>query len=312
MIVVTGGAGMIGSNLIRALNQDGRSDILLVDDLSDARKLSNIADLDIADYEDMDEFIAGLAGEQSVEAVFHLGACSRTTETDGRYMMRVNYLYSRDLFGVCRDRSIPLIYASSASVYGGGSVFREERECERSLNVYAYSKLLFDNYVRSNANESSAPVCGLRYFNIYGPREAHKDDMASVVFHLHNQIERGENPRLFGAHDGYGAGEQSRDFVHVEDAVAVTLWCWRAGSRGIFNCGTGQAGTFRTLAETVIRAHGRGTIEFIEFPDHLKGKYQSFTQADLTRLRQAGFNGAFRDIAAGARDYVAWLKNTPS
>ena len=312
MIVVTGGAGMIGSSLIAALNDIGRTDILLVEDLSDARKVANLADLEIADFEDMDDFPGRFAQGPAVEAVFHLGACSRTTETDGRYMMRVNYLYSRALLDICLARSIPLVYASSASVYGAGAEFREERDCERPLNVYAYSKLLFDDYVRRVVPPDGPPVCGLRYFNVYGPREAHKDDMASVVFHLHHQILRGGNPRLFGAYDGYRAGEQARDFIHVEDAVAVTLWAWRSGARGIFNCGTGAAGTFRALAETVIECHGRGEIEFIDFPEHLKGRYQSFTEADLTRLRAAGYNGAFRDIRAGARDYVSWLTGAAS
>jgi ADP-L-glycero-D-manno-heptose 6-epimerase len=312
MIVVTGGAGMIGSNLVHALNRLGERDILLVDDLSDGRKVVNIADLEIADYEDMDRLFARLDSGPAPRAVFHLGACSRTTETDGRFMMRVNYLYSRALLGICLERSIPLVYASSAAVYGSGSAFREEPSCERPLNIYAYSKLLFDRYVRHNVPPDGPPVCGLRYFNVYGPRESHKDDMASVVFHLHNQIMSGANPRLFGAHDGYEAGEQARDFIHVDDAVDVTLWCWQAGVSGVFNCGTGRAGTFRALAEAVIEAHGRGEIEYIDFPGHLKGRYQSFTEADLTRLRAAGFEGTFRDVASGTGDYVSWLKNAPS
>ena len=307
MIVVTGGAGMIASNLILALNREGRDDIVMVDDLTDGRKVANIADLQIFDYEDIDDFPARLERLRDIEAIFHLGACSRTTEMDGRYMMRVNYAYSRALLDHCLERAIPLIYASSASVYGSGTEFCEAPQFERPLNAYAYSKLLFDQHVRRRVGEGASPVCGLRYFNVYGPREAHKDDMASVVFHLHNQILRGENPRLFGAYDGYGPGEQSRDFIHVDDAVAVTLWCWRESKRGIFNCGTGKAAPFRALAEAVIAAHGRGEIEYVDFPEHLKGRYQSFTQADLSRLRQAGYKGTFRDISTGAGEYVSWL-----
>lgn len=308
MIIVTGGAGMIGSNLVRALNGRGRDDVLLVDELGDARKLANITDLRIADFEDKDDFIDRLADIPDIEAIFHLGACTRTTETDGRYMMRTNYLYSRQILDHCLGRAIPLVYASSAAVYGNGEVFREAPEYERPLNVYAYSKLLFDRYAARNATADGPPVAGLRYFNVYGPRERHKEDMASVAFHLYGQVSRGGAARLFGAHDGYDAGEQRRDFIHVEDAVAATLWCWEAGVRGVYNCGTGRSETFRAVAETVIACHGRGSIEYIEFPEHLKGVYQSNTRADLTKLRDAGFEGEFRDVASGVRDYVEWLK----
>ncbi|MCB1972032.1 MAG: ADP-glyceromanno-heptose 6-epimerase [Geminicoccaceae bacterium] len=311
MIVVTGGAGMIGSNIVAALNARGRSDILVVDDLTDGTKFRNLADLAITDYQDKDAFIADMEAWRidGIEAVFHQGACSTTTEWDGKFMMEVNYTYSKRLLHACLARGIPFIYASSAAVYGGGDVFREESEFERPLNVYGYSKKLFDDYVRATVLPSqSSPVAGLRYFNVYGPREGHKGSMASVAFHLFNQVGAGENPKLFGAHDGYGPGEQSRDFVHVEDVADVNLWLWRSGVSGIFNCGTGRAEPFRTVADTVIRTLGRGEIEYIDFPDHLKGRYQSFTQADLTKLRQAGFNGDFRNVATGTREYMEWLK----
>lgn len=311
MIVVTGGAGMIGSNIVAALNARGRTDILVVDDLTDGTKFRNLADLSIADYQDKDAFITDMeAGRiDGIEVIFHQGACSTTTEWDGKFMMEVNYTYSKRLLHACLARAIPFIYASSAAVYGGGDVFREEAEFERPLNVYGYSKKLFDDYVRANVLPSpTSPVAGLRYFNVYGPREDHKGSMASVAFHLFNQVGAGENPKLFGAHDGYGPGEQSRDFVHVADVADVNLWLWNTGVSGIFNCGTGRAEPFRTVAETVIRTLGMGEIEYIDFPDHLKGRYQSFTQADLTRLRQAGFNGGFRDVAAGTGEYMEWLK----
>ncbi len=316
MIVVTGGAGMIGSNLVAALNDAGRDDILVVDDLTDGTKFRNIADLAIADYEDKDDFLTRIqAGtSDSFEVVFHQGACSSTTEWDGRYMMRENYAYSKTLMEFCLERAIPFVYASSAAVYGGGSVFEETQENEGPLNVYGYSKKLFDDYVRRTvlSRDNHSPVVGLRYFNVYGPREAHKGSMASVAFHLFGQLGKGENPKLFGAHDGYGPGEQSRDFIHVADVADVALWCWRRGLSGIFNCGTGRAEPFKTIAETVIDTLGRGEIEYVDFPDHLKGRYQSFTQADMSRLRAAGYNGDFRDVATGVRDYVEWLKTQPS
>jgi ADP-L-glycero-D-manno-heptose 6-epimerase len=248
-----------------------------------------------------------------VEAVFHQGACSATTEWNGKFMMEVNYAYSKRLLHACLKRKTPFLYASSASVYGGGSVFREEPDFERPLNVYAYSKKLFDDYVRRTVfGTEHSQVAGLRYFNVYGPREAHKGSMASVAFHLFNQIGRGENPKLFGAHDGFEAGGQSRDFVHVGDVADVNLWLWKRGASGIFNCGTGRAQPFRTVAETMIASLGQGRIEFIPFPDHLKGKYQSFTEADMSALRAAGYNGAFRTVEDGVRDYATWLKAQPS
>lgn len=309
MIVVTGGAGMIGSNLVMALNGEGRDDILVVDDLTDGTKFANLVEARIADYQDKDDFLARiLAGEEmGIEVIFHQGACSSTTEWDGRFMMKVNYEYTKALWHYCRTRKIPFLYASSASVYGGGSVFREEAAFEAPLNVYGWSKKLFDDHLRRNLREGDPPAVGLRYFNVYGPRETHKGTMASVAFHLFHQVRRGENPKLFGAWDGFGPGEQSRDFVHVEDVAAVNLWCWHKGVSGIFNCGTGRSQPFRTVAESVIAGLGKGAIEYVDFPDHLKGRYQSFTRADMSKLRAAGYNGAFRDVETGVREYVEWL-----
>lgn len=311
MIIVTGGAGMIGSNIVAALNEEGRSDIIVVDDLTDGHKVHNLADLAIADYLDKDDFLPRLeaGGLEGIEVVFHQGACSTTTEWNGKFMMEVNYAYAKRLLETCLGRGIPFLYASSASVYGNGPEFREEPECERPLNVYAYSKKLFDDHVRRAVlGRNASQVAGLRYFNVYGPREAHKGTMASVALHLFEQIGRGENAKLFGAHDGFGPGEQSRDFIHVGDVADVNLWLWRQGKSGIFNCGTGRAQPFRAVAEAVIAELGRGEIEYVDFPDQLKGSYQSLTQADMTRLRAAGYNGAFRSVESGVRDYVAWLK----
>ena len=312
MIIVTGGAGMIGSNIVAALNAEGRSDILVVDDLTDGTKFRNLADLAIADYEDKDHFLARIERDEVIEidAIFHQGACSATTEWNGKFVMEVNYAYSKALLHYSLRNKIPFLYASSAATYGGGDTFREEPEFERTLNVYGYTKKLIDDYVRRNVFTAAdhSPVVGLRYFNVYGPREGHKGSMASVAFHLFNQVKAGENPKLFDAYGGYGPGEQRRDFVHVADVADVNLWCWKRGVSGIFNCGTGRAEPFRAVAEAVIGALGQGAMEFITFPEHLQGRYQSFTEADLSRLRGAGYNGAFRDVATVVKEYMEWLK----
>ncbi|MEN8130662.1 MAG: ADP-glyceromanno-heptose 6-epimerase [Pseudomonadota bacterium] len=311
MIVVTGGAGFIGSNLVKGLNDRGRRDILVVDDLGDGTKFRNLADCDIADYQDKDRFLDQVKAHglgKRTEAVFHLGACSKTTEWDGRYMMENNYEYSKCLYHACQDANAAYIYASSASVYGMGPVFTEDPANEQPLNVYAYSKFQFDNYVRRHLDKVSAQVVGLRYFNVYGPREQHKGSMSSVAYHLNNQmLEHGE-VRLFEGCEGYGDGEQQRDFVYVEDAVAVKLWLM-GNSRvsGIFNVGTGRAQAFNDVARAVVSWHGRGEIRYIPFPDHLKGRYQSYTQANLEALRKAGYTAEFLTVEQGVHRYLDWL-----
>ena len=311
MIIVTGGAGFIGANLVKALNARGRNDILIVDDLTDGTKFVNLVDLDYADYLDKDDFLARIkAGEEfgPIEAVFHQGACSTTTEWDGKFMMATNYEYSKVLLHYCMQRFIPFIYASSAATYGTTDQFREEPACEGPLNVYGYSKLQFDNYVRRLLPKARSQIVGLRYFNVYGPREQHKGSMASVAFHLNNQLNKGDNPKLFEGCDGYANGGQLRDFIYVGDVCKVNLWCWdHPDCSGIFNCGTGRAEPFQAVAEAVIRHHGRGQVEYVPFPDHLKGRYQSFTQADMSRLRAAGYDQPFMDVAAGVATYLAWL-----
>jgi ADP-L-glycero-D-manno-heptose 6-epimerase len=313
MIIVTGGAGFIGSNLVKALNARGHTDILVVDDLSDGTKFSNIADLEIADYLDKDDFLARVqAGTDfKASAVLHQGACSATTEWDGRFMMQINYEYSKALLQYCLARKIPYLYASSASVYGGGSVFKEQREFERPLNMYGYSKFLFDQYVRRILPQAKTQVAGFRYFNVYGPREQHKGSMASVAFHLNGQILAGGKARLFAGSDGYGDGEQRRDFVYVDDVCAVNLWFLEHPRQsGIFNLGSGRSQSFNDVARAVIAWHGRGAIEYIPFPDHLKGRYQSFTEADISALRQAGYDQPFASVEQGVRAYLEWL-NAP-
>ncbi len=317
MIIVTGGAGFIGANLVAALNARGRRDILVVDNLSNGVKFRNLADCDILDYQDKDDFLRNVAAcgalGDPIEAVFHLGACSSTTEWDGRYMMRNNYEYSKLLLHHCQDRRIPFIYASSASVYGGGNVFREDRELENPLNVYGYSKFLFDQYVRRIMPQTTSQVVGLRYFNVYGPREQHKGSMASVAYHFNSQVRDSGRVRLFEGTDGYGDGEQRRDFVYVGDTCRVKLWLLDHPARsGIFNIGTGRSQSFNDVARAVISWHGRGEIEYIPFPEQLRGRYQSFTQADITALRAAGYHEPFMTVEQGVTEYMQWLNNTPS
>ncbi len=312
MYVVTGGAGFIGSNIIHALNKRGIDDILVVDDLTDGKKCRNLSDLNIADYMDMHDFLAAIKNNTldiEVTAIFHEGACSATTEWNGKFVMEVNYQYSKAVLHYCLDRNIPFSYASSASVYGAGPVFKEDRSQENPLNMYAFSKFQFDQYVRRLLPTIESQVCGFRYFNVYGPREQHKGTMASVAFHLRNQIIAGENPKLFGAYDGYEAGGQSRDFIYVEDLVNTKLWFLdNPKQSGIFNLGTGQAEPFRTIAETVIQYYGKGEVEYIDFPEHLKGVYQSFTEADISHLRSVGYEGNFRGLSQGVTDYLTWME----
>ena len=322
-VLVTGAAGFIGSNLVKALNARGETDIIAVDNLKRADKVANISDCEILDYVDKLDLVARLrAGHfDGVRAVLHQGACSDTMETDGRYMMENNYQYSLDLLAWCQAKEIPFIYASSASVYGAGREFKEAREHERPLNVYGYSKFLFDQAVRRMLDAKTAQVAGFRYFNVYGPREAHKGRMASVAFHFFNQYRDAGKVNLFEGSDGFAAGEQVRDFISVDDVVAVNLhFLDRPELSGIFNVGTGRAQTFNDVARATInavrRARGEktlsleelksaGLIGYIAFPPQLVGKYQSYTQADVSALRAAGYREPFLDVEEGVGRYVA-------
>jgi ADP-L-glycero-D-manno-heptose 6-epimerase len=321
-LIVTGAAGFIGSNLVRALNARGITDIVAVDNLKRAEKVPNLVDLEIADFLDKQDFIdmirGGLEGE--FDAVLHQGACSDTMEADGRYMMENNYRYSLDLLDWCQQRGIPFIYASSASVYGAGRTFSEKREHESPLNVYGYSKFLFDQVVRRRLVGAASQVAGFRYFNVYGPRETHKGRMASVAFHFYNQYLAQGRVKLFEGSGGYGPGEQIRDFVSVEDVVRVNLhFLDNPRTSGIFNVGTGRAQSFNDVARTTVNAIRRsrgepelsldamrqsGVIEYIPFPPALVGKYQSFTQADVSALRVAGYAAPFLSVEEGVSRYI--------
>ncbi len=312
MIVLTGAAGFIGANLLKALNKAGRNDIIVVDDLTDGHKFENLVDCEFADYLHFEEFADKLeAGHyKDISAVFHQGACSTTTEWNGRYMMENNFSFSKKLLHHCLDNSIQLIYASSAAVYGGNQTFVEKPDFEKPLNVYGYSKLLFDQYVRRvvDLDNAESQVVGLRYFNVYGPREQHKGGMASVAFHFNNQLAVADSVKLFEGSDGYESGEQRRDFVYVGDVVSVNMWFLNNPNvSGIYNTGTGRSQTFNDVARAVIAHHGRGSIEYIPFPEGLKEAYQSFTQADISALRGAGYSDEFKTVEQAVPQYLQEL-----
>ena len=320
--VVTGAAGFIGSNIVRALNERGQSEIIAVDDLTHGDKFRNLVDCEIVDYLDQRDFLSGLrAGDfdGAVDAVIHQGACSDTMVSDGRYVMDNNHRYSMDLLDYCVEESVPLLYASSAAVYGASSAFREERDCEAPLNVYGYSKLLFDQAVRRRIGEAGTQIAGFRYFNVYGPREWHKGRMASVAWHFFQQFRAEGRVRPFQGSGGYGDGEQRRDFVSVEDVVKVNLhFLDRRELSGVFNLGTGRAQSFNDVARAVVNAcrDARGEpalslgdmlaekfIEYAAFPDALRGKYQHYTQSDIGMLRRAGYDEPFLSVEEGVARY---------
>jgi ADP-L-glycero-D-manno-heptose 6-epimerase len=335
-IIVTGAAGFIGNNIIKRLNARGLDDVIAVDDLRQGDKFRNLAGLQIADYIDSDMFYnsfkSGAFGR--VEAVFHEGACSDTMETDGKFMMANNYTLSCELFRACQIQGARLLYASSAATYGGSTTFREEPEFERPLNVYGYSKLLFDQFVRRHHFAATAldnpnplpQVVGFRYFNVYGRNEQHKGRMASVAFHQFNQFRAEGRVSLFDEYGGYGPGQQMRDFICVDDVVAVNLWFYdHPQISGIFNLGTGRAQAFNEVALAVVNnlrelenkpavglqeAVAVGLITYVPFPDALRGKYQCYTEADLSLLRTSSCDHAFADVATGVGQYVRRLAET--
>ncbi|MEW6331742.1 MAG: ADP-glyceromanno-heptose 6-epimerase [Pseudomonadota bacterium] len=326
MYVVTGGAGFIGANLVKALNDRGEKDILVVDDLEHGDKFRNLVDCEIADYLDKRDFLERINSgdfKKKFRAILHEGACSDTMEHNGVYMMGNNYEYSKVLLHYCQAKRVPYLYASSAAVYGAGKVFRESREHESPLNVYGYSKWQFDQYVRRLMPKKTSQIVGFRYFNVYGDREQHKGRMASVAFHHFNQFRDAGRVKLFEGCDGYGNGEQRRDFISIEDVAAVNLFFLDHPQKsGIFNVGTGRAQPFNDVAAAVINAFRKlegkpaasintlqeeRLVEYIPFPEALKGKYQSFTQADMTALRRAGYKKNFLTVEEGVGRYISRL-----
>jgi ADP-L-glycero-D-manno-heptose 6-epimerase len=321
LILVTGGAGFIGSNLIQQLNQAGERDILVVDNFAPAPNLTgpkflNLAGAEFADYMDKREFRAALrAGEfenVKVRAILHQGACSNTLEDDGRYMMDNNFTYSKELLHFAIERKIPLVYASTAAVYGASPEFKEVPANERPLNVYGYSKLVFDNYVRRMAGEIKSTVVGLRYFNVYGPREQHKGRMASVIHHFTRQLKDTGTIRMFEGSGGYADGEQRRDFVFVKDLARINMFFGgllpnspHKPVQAVVNAGTGEARTFKAVAEALMEVHAKGTIEYIPFPGDLKDRYQHYTQAEVTGLRAAGYSAGFTALEDGVKQTFA-------
>jgi ADP-L-glycero-D-manno-heptose 6-epimerase len=306
MIVVTGAAGFIGSNIVHGLNKRGIKDILVVDDLTDGSKHKNLNKLDFVDFVDYREFIKNL-DTYSIELFFHQGACSDTMEPNGQYIMEVNYEYTKKLFHYAMQKNARLIYASSASVYGDGKAgFREQPECEYPLNMYAFSKYQFDRYYNMVASSKNikTQIVGLRYFNVYGPQENHKGKMASVPFHMFQQLQSNAPMKLFEGSDKF-----LRDFIHVDDAVDVNLFFMDNHKQsGIFNCGTGTAASFQAIADAMQIIYPNAKLDYIPFPDQLKGKYQEYTQADLGKLRAAGYVKEFTPVATGVRQYMAVLE----
>lgn len=316
MIVVTGSNGFIGSNLIRNLNSLGISDILAVDNHNNEELKKNVKDCQIKEQLDIKDFLESIKkGEikpSDLKTIFHQGACSDTMEWDAEYVFEVNLLYSKELLNLCLNNSIPLIYASSASVYGSGTKFKEKLENESPINLYAYSKYLFDQNVRRHLGKNKSQIVGLRYFNVYGPNEAHKGRMASVAYHLHQQLKTSEQINLFKGSDGFEDGEQRRDFIHVDDVVNVNLWFMNNPNvSGIFNVGTGKSQTFNEVAKAVIKWNQKGHINYIDFPEKLKDAYQSFTEADIEALRKAGYTEDFLDVNAGVKKYLDTLSGWP-
>lgn len=307
MIILTGGAGFIGSNLLERLNQDGQNDILVVDNLTSSDKYRNLVGKRFSDFVPKNEFLASLeAGKfKGIQAILHQGACTDTLEYNGDYMMRNNFEYSKSLLHFALGKNIPMVYASSAAVYGHSEVADEDASDEAPLNIYGYSKLLFDQYAKRFFNEAESTVVGLRYFNVYGNGEAHKGKMSSMVFQLANQVRETGVARLFGGIGKYGPGEQTRDFVYVDDLVAMNLHFLRGPVlQSVVNAGTGVSSSWNDLANAVIHHLGKGKIEYFAFPESLKDKYQFNTRASLEKLRKLGYENEFSTLADGVAKYL--------
>jgi ADP-L-glycero-D-manno-heptose 6-epimerase len=319
MLIITGGAGFIGSNLVHELNRQGATDILVVDNLAPSsclstKKFLNLTGARFSDYMDKHEFRKALRkGDlpvSRIESILHQGACSNTLETNGQYMMDNNFAYSKEVLEFALAHRIPLVYASTAAVYGLSGNFNEEPANEQPLNIYGFSKLAFDNYVRQRVSPTDSTVVGLRYFNVYGPHEQHKGPMASVIHRFALQLKQTGTIKMFEGCGKYGNGEQRRDFVFVGDVVKINLFLARDASRhGIVNVGTGQSRSFNEVAAALLEIHGTGKVEYIPFPDSIKDQYQSFTEADLTSLRAIGYTSSISELTEGIRE--TFLESCP-
>jgi ADP-L-glycero-D-manno-heptose 6-epimerase len=322
MIVVTGGAGFIGSNLVHELNAHGLTDILIVDNMANVRKLENLHGARYTDYMDKRAFRRAInenaLGAGDVEAILHQGACSNTLEDDGVYMMDNNFQYTKEVLAFAIRHEASLVFASTAAVYGlsGPGRFTPTIENERPLNVYGFSKLVFDHYFRHQLELGQVPMTavGLRYFNAYGPREQHKGRMASVMHHFTKQMKETGKVRLFKGTGGYGDGEQRRDFVYVRDLARLNMFFAQLGPyaagagqatkvyRGVVNAGSGASRNYNDVAKALMAVHGEVPIEYVPFPADLEGRYQHFTEADLTGLRGLGCDLAFTPLEEGVKE----------
>ena len=318
MIIVTGGYGFIGSNIIKNLNNKGLQNIIVIDNLENGYKFKNLVNSKIINYFDKNIELMTLKKEifdhhnispEKITAVFHQGACSATTQWDGKYMMNNNFECSKKWLHFCVQYKIPFIYASSAAVYGNSNKFIENEKYEKPVNIYGYSKLIFDQYVRRIIPIAQSQIVGLRYFNVYGPHEDHKKGMSSVAYHHYQEFKKNKTLTLFGAYDNYESGQQMRDFISVDDVAKVNMWFLENPNvSGIFNCGTGKAKTFNCVANTILQYFACGKINYIKFPEKLKKHYQSYTEADITKLRNVGCSLHFRSVEDGIKDYLIWLE----
>ncbi len=307
-IIVTGGAGFIGSAVVWRLNQLGHDDILIVDRMDDSDKWKNLAPLKFADYLDADELIDHLPQHNAVHTILHLGACSSTTERDSNFLMRNNFGYTKTLAEFALSGGKRFIYASSAATYGDGSNGMEDGDANlgrlRPLNMYGYSKQLFDQYAARNGYFDR--IVGLKYFNVFGPNEDHKGDMRSLVNKAYEQIRETGGLKLFKSGDPkYADGEFGRDFVYVKDAVDMTLHFMNNDRGGLYNVGSGKMQTWNALADAIFEALDKPrNVEFIDMPEHLRDRYQYFTQADLTRIRATGYAAQPTPLADAVKDHI--------
>lgn len=310
MIIVTGGAGFIGSCVVRTLNDAGRDDILIVDNISETDKWINMRNKRYIKYVHKSKFLEELPSYERVEAIIHMGAQSSTTERNFDYLWENNFEYTKALWNYCAEKQISFIYASSAATYGDGSLGFDDKspiDVLQPLNGYGYSKQLFDLWVLHQAKAKPAQAVGLKFFNVYGPNEYFKGSMASMVFHGFNQIKADGEIRLFkSCNPDFEDGGQLRDFVYVKDICKIIMWLLANPKvNGLFNVGTGRAQSFRELAEATFHALDMSpNIKYIDMPEKLRGKYQYYTQADMSKLREFGYNEPFVDLESGVSDYV--------